>query len=170
MAMPKNLKNFNVFVDGVTYIGVAEKVKLPDLKRKTEDLRAAGMNGPVKVDVGQEGMTCEHEYAGFVSEMFKTWGIAKVDGTMLRFAGALQQDDNAAVTAVEIIMRGRHSETTMPEAEGGKKGSFKVKTELSYFKYTENGTTLVEIDLVNMIEVVGGVDRMAEQRRAIGMA
>jgi P2 family phage contractile tail tube protein len=170
MAMPKVLKNFNLFNDGQTYIGVAEKIKLPDLKRQMEKFRGAGMNGPVKIDMGQEELTIEHEYAGFVSQVFSQWGLAKIDGVLLRFAGALQQDDTGAVKAVEIVMRGRHEEINPPEAEGGKKSNFKVKSPLTYFKYVEDGKVLTEIDLVNMIEIVDGVDRLAEQRRAIGMA
>ena len=170
MAMPKVLKNFNVFNDGQTYIGQVEKIKLPDLKRKMEDLRAGGMNGPVKIDMGSDGLSCEHEYAGFVSQVFSQWAITKIDGVLLRFAGAVQQDDTGAVKAIEIVMRGRHEEIGSPEAEAGKKSNFKVKTALTYYKYTEDGKVLVEIDLVNMIEIVDGVDRLAEQRRAIGMA
>jgi hypothetical protein len=67
-------------------------------------------------------------------------------------------------------MRGRHEEIGSPEAEAGKKSNFKVKSNLTYYKYVEDGKVLVEIDLVNMIEIVDGVDRLADQRRAIGMA
>ena len=170
MAMPRVLKNFNVFNDGQTYIGVVEKIKLPDLKRKMEDLRAGGMKGPVKIDMGGDALSVDHEYAGFVSQIFQQWAITKIDGVMLRFAGAAQQDDTGATTAIEVVMRGRHEEINPPEAEAGKKASFKVKSTLTYFKYSENGNTLVEIDLVNMVEIVNGVDRLAEQRKAIGMA
>jgi P2 family phage contractile tail tube protein len=170
MAQPRHLKNFGLTVDGIGFLGVAEKIKLPDLKRKMEAYRAAGMNGSVKADLGQEEMTAEHEYVGVVSELFKTWATSKIDGVMLRFNGAVQTEDTGAVTAVEIIMRGRHEEITMPEAEGGKKGMTKIKTALTYYKYIENGQTLIEIDLLNMVEVINGVDRLAEQRRAIGLA
>lgn len=170
MAMPRVLKNFNVFNDGQTYIGVVEKIKLPDLKRQMENLRAGGMNGPVKIDMGSDALSVDHEYAGFVSQVFKQWAVTKIDGVMLRFAGAAQQDDNGTVTSIEIVMRGRHEEINPPEGEAGKKASFKVKSALTYFKYSENGTALVEIDLVNMVEIIDGVDRLAEQRKAIGMA
>lgn len=170
MAMPRVLKNFNVFNDGQTYIGVVEKIKLPDLKRKMEDLRAGGMNGPVKIDMGSDSLSVDHEYAGFVSQVFQQWAITKIDGVMLRFAGAAQQDDNGTVTSIEVVMRGRHEEINPPEGEAGKKSSFKVKSALTYFKYSENGNTIVELDLVNMVEIVNGVDRLAEQRKAIGMA
>lgn len=170
MAQPRHLKNFGLTVDGIGYLGVAEKIKLPDLKRKMEAYRGAGMNGSVKADLGQEEMTAEHEYVGVVSDLLQSWGTPKIDGVMLRFNGAVQQEDTGAVTAIEIIMRGRHEDIAMPEAEGGKKSMTKIKTALTYYKYTENGKTLIEIDVPNMIEIVNGVDRLAEQRRAIGLA
>ncbi|MFL7985020.1 phage major tail tube protein, partial [Xanthomonas vasicola] len=37
-----------------------------------------------------------------------------------------------------------------------------------YYKLTINGATVIEIDLVNMTEIVNGVDLLAAQRRAIG--
>ena len=43
-----------------------------------------------------------------------------------------------------------------------------MKTACSYYKLTINGATGIEIDLQNMVEIVNGVDRLAEQRRAIG--
>jgi P2 family phage contractile tail tube protein len=170
MAMPRILKNFNVFNDGINYVGIAQKVKLPDLKRVMEKYRGGGMNGPISVDLGQDELSAEHEYGGPERQIFEQWGITTADGVLLRFAGALQRDNDGSVTAVEVIMRGRHSEANFPEAEGGKQNTFKVKTALTYFKYSEDGNPIIEIDLINMIEIVNGTDRLAEQRKAIGLA
>ncbi|WP_275892513.1 phage major tail tube protein, partial [Achromobacter xylosoxidans] len=38
-----------------------------------------------------------------------------------------------------------------------------------YYKETLNGETLYEIDLLNMIQMVGGVDVTESLRRAIGL-
>jgi len=64
MSLPSTLKNFNLFNDGASYMGIAEEIKLPKLKRKMEAYRAGGMNGPVKVDLGQEGLEMEFTCAG----------------------------------------------------------------------------------------------------------
>ena len=40
---------------------------------------------------------------------------------------------------------------------------------LTYIKWVDNGTTQVEVDYVNMIENVGGVDRMAQTRAVLGI-
>ncbi|MBK1616805.1 hypothetical protein CKO44_25580 [Rubrivivax gelatinosus] len=44
-----------------------------------------------------------------------------------------------------------------------------MKTAISYYRLTLNGEVLIEIDLVNMIENVGGVDRMAAVKSALGV-
>ncbi|MCH6016143.1 phage major tail tube protein, partial [Salmonella enterica] len=45
----------------------------------------------------------------------------------------------------------------------------KVSTDCTYFKLSIDGKELIEIDTVNMIEKVDGVDLLAAHRRAIGL-
>jgi P2 family phage contractile tail tube protein len=52
MAMPRKLKNQNIFNDANSYQGVAKSVTLPDLTRKLEMWRGAGMDGAVGADLG----------------------------------------------------------------------------------------------------------------------
>ena len=169
MALPRKLKNFNVFYNGDNYIGLCAEVELPKLTRKTEDLRAGGMLGTVKVDLGMEGLEINHTYAGFMVDIYRQFGIPEADGVLMRFAGAYQRDDTGAVDAVEIVVRGRHSELDPGSAKAGDDSEFKVKSDLTYYKLTVNGEDIVEIDLVNMVEVVDGKDRQADIRAGIGI-
>lgn len=168
--LPSVLKNFNVFNDAKSYMGVAEDIKLPKLARKMEDFRGGGMNGEVAIDLGQEKLESEFTCAGFMSQVFEQYGTTRADGVMLRFAGAYQRDDTAAVQAVEVVMRGRHQELDMGDAKAGDKGKLTVKSRLTYYKLTVDNKVLVEIDLLNMVEIVNGNDILADQRRAIGIA
>lgn len=169
MGMPRKLKHFNVFYNGENFIGQATEITLPKLARKTEGYRGAGMSGEVKADLGMEPLEIEHSYGGLMTEIYRDFGIAKIDGVMLRFAGSYQRDDTDAVDAVEIVVRGRHEEIDPGNAKAGDDTEFKVKSALSYYKLTVNGEDLVEIDLVNMVEKIGGEDRLAEHRKAIGL-
>lgn len=169
MAMPRTLKNFNVFLDGVSFAGVAQEVALPKLAAKMEDYRGGGMPGDVAIDLGIEKLEIETTYGGLVREAFQSFGITKIDGVLLRFAGAYQRDDTGEVDAVEIVVRGRHTEIDPGNAKAGTKNDFKVKSSLSYYKLMVNGAVDVEIDMVNMVYVTGGVDRLADQRKAIGL-
>lgn len=168
--LPSVLKNFNLFNEGASYMGVAEEVKLPKLKRKMDDFRGGGMNGPVKIDLGQEGLEMEFTGAGILEQVLQQYGCTKVAGIGLRFAGAYQRDDTAQVQAVEVVVRGRHEELDMGDAKGGDKGKLVVKSTLSYYRLSIDNKVVIEIDLLNMIEVINDVDMLAEQRAAIGLA
>lgn len=169
MALPKKLKNFNLFVNGVSYAGVVPEVTLPKLTRKTEDYQAGGMQGPVKSHLGMEGLELQWTMAGFDAETFAQWGVTTTAGMLLRFAGALQQDDTGAITALEVVVRGYHTEMDPGTAKAGDKTEVKITSALSYYKVSMNGVPVIEIDLVNMVNVVGGEDLATAERLAIGL-
>ncbi|SEI83163.1 hypothetical protein SAMN04244579_02158 [Azotobacter beijerinckii] len=171
MGLPRKLKNLNLFNDGNSYLGESKTATLPPLARKMESYRGGGMNGPVKVDHGfsDDGLQFEWTLGGLDLTVLRQFGITTADGVLLRFAGAYQRDDTGEVTAVEIVVRGRHEEINLGDAEPGEDTEVSIVTTCSYYKLIVNGVTEIEIDLLNMIETVGGVDRLAEQRRAIGL-
>ncbi|MCD7096978.1 phage major tail tube protein [Stenotrophomonas sp. MMGLT7] len=168
MALPRKLKNFNVFVNGESYIGQAKTITLPTLTRTMENWRGGGMSGPVKADFGQEPIEFKAVYGGFMQAILNQYGAVAHDGVQVRFAGAYQRDDTGAVDAVEVVVRGRHSEIEFGDAAAGEDTEFTVTTQCSYYKITVNGATVVEIDLINMVEIYAGTDVMAAIRNAIG--
>ena len=170
MALPNSLKNFNVYVDGVSFAGVAEELKLPKLTRKMEEYRGAGMDGPVQIDLGQEKIEIEVTCSGFVVDAFKAYGSTKVNAVMLRFSGGYQRDDSADVIAVDIVVRGRYSEIDPGNAKSSDPGKATLKLALSYYKITVDSKDLIEIDLPGFIFKVDGEDRLEAQRKAIGLA
>lgn len=171
MGLPSKLKNMNLFNEGNSYQGKSKSVTLPKLARKTEDYRGGGMNGSVKVDMGMsdDGLVLEYTLGGFDLLSLRQFGIAKIDGTYLRFAGAFQRDDTGEVDSVEVVVRGRHEEIDMGDAEPGEDTEHKVVTNCTYYKLTVNGKKEVEIDTLAFIEFIDGKDRLAEQRKAIGL-
>jgi P2 family phage contractile tail tube protein len=171
MAMPRKLKNMNLFNDGGTYMGVVKSVTLPPLARKMESYRGGGMNGPVKVDLGMsdDGIQFEWTLGGLDLTVINQFACVKADGVMLRFTGAYQQDDTGEVTAVEIVVRGRHETIEMGDAAPGEDTEHSITTTCTYYKLTVNSEEPIEIDIPNFIEKVNGVDMLAEQRKALGI-
>lgn len=171
MSLPKKLKHMNLFNDGNSYLGVAKSVTLPKLGRKMESYRGGGMAGPVKVDLGQsdDGIQLEWTLGGWDLNVLRQYGTTKVDGVMLRFAGSLQRDDTGEVSAVEVVVRGRHEELDFGESTPGEDTEHKVTTACSYYKLTIDGEVMIEIDNLNFIDNVGGEDRLAEHRAALGI-
>lgn len=171
MALPLKLKNMNLFNDGDSYQGQCSTVTLPKLTRKLEAWRGGGMDGSVKVDLGMgdDGIQLEWTVGGYDLIAVRQYGTTSASGVPLRWAGAAQRDDTGETVAVEVVVRGRHEEIDFGDAAPGEDTEQKVITTCSYYKLIVNGRVELEIDLLNMIFIVDGVDRYAEMRRAIGL-
>lgn len=91
------------------------------------------------------------------------------DAVPIRFAGSYQRDDTGETVAVEVVMRGRQKEIDTGEGKQGEDTESKISVVCTYFRLTMDGKELVEIDTINMIEKVNGVDRLEQHRRNIGL-
>ncbi|CAK8738169.1 phage major tail tube protein [Sodalis sp.] len=171
MALPRKLKNMMIFNDGNSYQGIAEEITLPKLTRKFEAYRGGGMGGAVNVDLGLEdgALDAEITLGGIEPQVFRQWATTKADGIPLRFMGSYQRDDTGETSAVEIVMRGRFAEFDFGNYKYGDNSQTKLSVKNVYYKLTIDSEVLIEIDTLNMVEVVGGDDRQAEHRRAIGL-
>jgi len=166
--MPKKLRDFNMFHEGGSWLGIANEIVLPKLTRKMEDLPTG--NGVVKMDMGNEAMEAEITLEEFNAGILKQYGIANHAGVQLRFAGALiSQTASEETDSLEVIMHGRWQEIDSDTAKKGDNHQTKAKLAVSYYKLMLNGEDVIEIDHANHIEVVDGVDRLAAQRQAIGL-
>lgn len=171
MAMPRKLKNLNLFNDANSYLGVVKTVTLPPLGRKMEAYRGGGMNGPVKADLGisDDGIQFVWKTGGLDLIALKQFGAVNASGVALRFTGAFQQDDTEKISAVEVVMRGRHETIEMGEAEPGEDTEHSITTTCCYYKLIVDNEEIIEMDLLNFIEIVDGVDMLEKQRQALGI-
>ena len=111
---------------------------------------------------------CGDKYGGFMRPVFKQYAANRHDAAMLRWVGAYQSEDSDVPQAVEVVIRGRHSEIAPGTAKQGEDTEFTVKTACSYYKLVVDGATVIDIDLVNGVEIVDGVDRTAAARAIVG--
>ncbi|RMT70219.1 hypothetical protein ALP29_03639 [Pseudomonas syringae pv. avii] len=171
MAMPRKLKNLNLFNDGNSYLGVAKSVTPPPLGRKMEGYRGGGMNGPVKADLGfsDDGIQLEWKTGGLDLISLRQFGAIKANAVILRFTGSFQQDDTGEMSTVEIVVSGRHETIEFGDAQAGEDTEHSMTTTCSYYKLIVDGEVIIEIDLLNFIETINGVDLLADQRRALGV-
>jgi P2 family phage contractile tail tube protein len=169
MGMPSKLKDFNIFQNGMSFRGMATEVTLPKLSRKMEEYRAGGMSGPISVDLGQEAIQLEWTAGGLVKEALKQYAAKGHGAVQFRFAGGYQNDDDGAVQAVEITVRGRYKEVDMGNAKGGDDTNHKFSMPLSAYKLTIDNEVIFDFDFMNGIEIVGGEDRRSDINKAIGL-
>lgn len=169
MALPKLLKDFNLFYNGNSWQGLVPSITLPELTFKMEEYRAGGMDAPVEIDKGMEKLSMEWQVSGLSEAIFEGFGTSPLNGQLMRFEGAFESDDDGVIKACTVTVRGRHSKIAMGEQKVGESGNHTVSTSLSYYKLDIDGKTFVEIDIPNYVCVINGVDRLEARRRALGL-
>ncbi|MGE4299816.1 MAG: phage major tail tube protein [Desulfovibrionaceae bacterium] len=168
MAIPKVLKNFTVFVDGVGYAGKVAECEPPKLKVKREDFNAGGMAGPRKMDMGLEAMEATMTFEEYSPELFKQFGLVPGGEVGVTMRGAMQANTPDA-QAIIAVLRGKFHEDDLGTWKPGDKSQFKLTMDVHYYKLTINGEDLREIDMDNGVRIINGTDQMASVREALGL-
>jgi P2 family phage contractile tail tube protein len=168
MAIRNVLKNFNLFVDGRGYAGELGDYTPCSPSVASEEWRAGGMNAPVDIDMGQEKMTSSFVLKNYSADVLALWGVAP--GKLIQFTarGALESEDGT-VTPVIHNMRAKILQNDRGTWSPGQSASLTTNLTVEYFKETIGGQVVTEIDVINMVRIVGGVDHLAAQRAALGI-
>lgn len=171
MSLPKKLKYFNLFIDGDNYFGQVPEVTPPKLTRKTEDYQAGGMPGFVAIDFGFDAGALDMEITlgGLDANLLKKWGVSTADGMQTRFAGSYQDEATGETVPCEIQTRGRFTELDPGSAKVGEDTAHKYTLKNTYFKLTVSGEEVMEVDVLNMIYKVAGVDMLEKHRANVGL-
>lgn len=165
MAFPRQIRNFNAFVDGISYFGLIDEGKLPDLKINTAGFRGAGTDAPVGVDMGMEAMSAELTFAEWDPVLQKKLG--RIERFVFRPAamgeGSFDADTIIATCGGLVTM------AEYGNLKPGEKATLKMTLDLRYYRFEQNGEELWEIDIEAGKRVIGGVDQLADMRRAMGL-
>lgn len=167
--LPAVIKNMNVFVDGTSYAGVAKTVALPELVKKTEDYRAAGMIGDIALDMGFEKLEMTVTYTGVDSRQFAQLARCGVSDLPIRYIGAYERQDTCQHVTREVYMRGALTGLPLGEIELGSPNEQELTYSVTYIKVVDDGVTMLEIDVVNGICILAGVDKTAEINARLGL-
>ncbi len=127
-------------------------------------------NDAEDLGLDDDALSMEWSLGGFPdSVIWELYAATSADAVPIRFAGSYQRDDTGETVAVEVVMRGRQKEVDTGEGKQGEDTESKISVVCTYFRLTMDGKELVEIDTINMIEKVNGVDRLEQHRRNIGL-
>lgn len=165
----KNIrKNINLFVDGRGYAGTLSEFTPPKLTLKTEDYRAGGMVGPVKLTMGMDPLTTDFTLAASDPDVLAAFGLVEGSALKLRALEALENFDGTVTQKVHV-MQGKVTEIDQGNAKPGDVPAIKVTMGLTYYKLSQGGVDIQEIDLENMVASINGVDSLAAIRGALGL-
>lgn len=165
--LPRMLKNFNVRVDGRGHIGVCTEVTLPPLSLNTDEFKAAGMDAPVDLDMGMQKLDVQWTLAEYNPETIKLFGLFNAD-TPIVIYGALQRQGEEAVP-FEVRMQGGLKEISRDKLGAGERSNMMLTINCNRYLEIIDGEEVVDIDILNFVRIIGGVDQLEGQRAALGI-
>lgn len=163
------LKNWNLIADGRGYAGNLETYTPPELALATEEFRAGGMDAAVDLDMGMNKLEASFTLTGYDPEVLILFGIeVGGSGVQLTARGATE-DIDGRIHSEAHFMRGTITRMAQGAWKAGESTKVEITISLRYYRHEHDGRVLHEIDVPNMARVVNGVDRLAAQRKAIGL-
>ena len=166
--IPQVLSNTNLFVDGISFSGDVPSLTLPKMTLKTEGHRGGGMAGEIEMDMGLEKMEANWTTTGVRRESLKYFGLSDQTGCNAVFRGSFK-GLKGQITPVIATLRGLLKEVDMGDWKPGDKAEIKHAMAVHYYKLEIDGRVMYEIDMVNCVRVIDGVDQLAAERNAIGL-
>tara|TARA_B100000678_G_scaffold258338_2_gene237853 strand:+ start:2501 stop:3001 length:501 start_codon:yes stop_codon:yes gene_type:complete len=165
--IPHVLKDGTIFVDGVGYGGIVTSMTPPEITLKTEDHRGGGMDGPIAIDQGMEGLTFKFELAEFIPDMASAFGRTEGDGKPIVFRFSLEK--GASVKPLIITLRGGLTKDVIGDYKPGEEGKFSYEGAAKYYRAQMDGAVVYEIDFENAVRIMNGEDQLAGRRAALGI-
>ncbi|MCL2082872.1 MAG: phage major tail tube protein [Oscillospiraceae bacterium] len=163
--------NFMVY-EGKNRFAGAASVQLPNINQKTVNLSGAGIAGDVEVPIsGQlEAMEVSIKFNEFSAEVARLRSPGRHTITLMP---AVQRGDK---TKGEIVtVPEKHTMVIVPKGLSGANIAPATQREstltasVRYWKYTVDGKTVHEIDPMNHIFIINGVDHGKAVRKALGL-
>ncbi|CDX01300.1 Phage tail tube protein FII-like protein [Desulfitobacterium hafniense] len=170
--IPEKLNDFRIYINGSTDLKGTADLQLPSFESMTETVSGAGIAGEY-----------ESPNIGHFSSMKFTINWKMITGELTEFlkpevmmidCRLANQEYNAVqgkheFKANRVVVKGIPTTNDLGKAEKGSTYDGSSEIEVLYIKVQRDGKTLVELDKINYIYIVDGVDYMVKLRTALGM-
>lgn len=168
----KRVTNANVYLTGTgSLLGRAEEVNLPDIKAKMSEHKALGMVGALELPSGLDKMEMKIKWNSIYADTAKKFNDITT-ARQLQIRTSVETYTSAGRTEQAPA---RVSVTVLPKniPLGNFKQHDNVELEqmftVTYVKVEVNNEPIVEIDVLNNIYKVDGVDLLAAYRANLGI-
>ena len=162
------VRDFTLFIDGNLFSGDVASVDIPKLKWKVEEYRGGGMDLPVEVKLGHERLELTFELTAHDATLLGFYGLAQGNNKIFKFFGHLISYGGVE-KGVEIETHGFICEIDPGTVKPGDKTTAKYTVYVDYLKHIIGDQVVLEIDALNKVFVVNGIDQNANARRLLGL-
>ncbi len=171
MAANNILKRWTAWVDGIGKAGNVKAYTPPALSIVSKDFQSGDMDMPIPIDVGMEAMESGLTLFGLDPLVLPLFGLKSGSKTTISVRSTYQDLLGTETELVEVLT-GLITKIERDEQGVGDQSdnAMKVTMKLSYYKVTQAGLVLVEVDPINHVRKLGGVDVLEGIRAALQLS
>lgn len=168
--LPEKVVNFNVYDEGEKLVGITGEVTLPNLEAMTETISGAGIAGEFESPTpGHFGsITIEIPFRVILDKSFQ---LMVPGGRTITLRASQQSYDIAGGVlqhrGLKIALKVMPKNLELGTLGVGVPTNTTNALEVLYMKIEEGGNALLELDKINFIYVVNGVDVLKDIRDQI---
>jgi uncharacterized protein len=169
--IPQQLNNYRVYMAGSARVGLAT-VTMPNIQLMTDTLKGSGIGGEIEPPVAGhvQAMTGTINFHTPCADFFPLFAQDKLQ---LEFYSGIQHQDTALGKLVikqwKVVMRFMPTAMNLGTLEVGVKPANAIDISIEYIRGWFDGAEVFEIDPLNMVFRVNGIDYAADNRAAIGL-
>lgn len=170
LIIPEVINGFNVYDNsGNAQVGVTAEMSLTDLASKVATITGAGIAGSYDVPIlgHYDSITQDIPFRILYKPLFEFANPMKQVGFNIR--GAIQVTDKSTgvsdLAGFRYVVKGRCKTISPGTLKQGDVMSAKISIEATYILYEIDGEKLIEIDKLNNICRISGVDLMEKVRK-----
>lgn len=165
-AIPEIINNYNMYLKGTALVGLTGDVALPDFEAMTETLSGPGILGEIEEAViGAFGsMEIEIPFRVLDDDVFKMISPTAPLDLTLRASEQITVKSTGAIDykGMRIVIRGRVKKLTSGTVKQGGTMNSSVTVEITYILIEQGGSPKIELDKLNNVYKVNGVDLLAK--------
>ncbi len=171
--MPRNIEmnnvtNCSILLGNMSLVGTASEVKLPTVKWKKVDHKSLGMIGTPQLPAGVEPLEMSIKWNGPYKAVLSRIGNPFTAQKYVIQSAVDSYDGNTGLSRrIEQVHYVTAMTTDIPQGDFA--AHEKVETEVMYtvthVRHELDGEVMLEIDVINNIYIVNGVDVLADWRQ-----
>lgn len=163
------LRRFTAHVDGYDSRLVIDEITPPVVRDMVEELKAGGLMAGMDIPLGLQKLEAGFKVNARTRELMKQVGMTPGKFVRPTFRGVSISEVDGTQQNEMIVLRGRMNiDANTWTANALSSLDFKIGS-ISYYKHLVNGASLYEIDLINCICIVDGVDQWTDLRSGLGI-
>lgn len=167
----ERLISYRAFDENGELLGTAD-VQLPDLEYLSDTIKGAGILGeidtPIFGHLAQMSMTINWRTLSKPAIFLARPGVHQLEfrsATQIQNAGTGEID----ISSTKVTVRCMPKKVSLGKMDVGTASDTNNEFQVTYIKIVQDGEVTAEIDKLNYICIINGVDHMAKVREALGL-